>query len=515
MEMKFVDVTERTTQGARSGKKKLKDASKGNSPRSYSSSLSSSSSSSSQPALGNAVVRHERPPHELLPFPTFNFSIPPESVAQVFFFRHYSITGSIRLYEMQNSPAMSALKMMGIVAVGMAGLAISKQDPGVMALARRKYGSTLLSINEAIKIRSEVVKESTVAAVTLMARFEIIACQDPFTQEGWICHLQGAAIMLRHWTQDDWDKVTNPQSPRTFLHFFYMMAMGWIIQRMPVLAHIREIVRSSPLFRADAELEPATHLFNIVCRLADLHSSSNGRGQANRVAEKIATAMAIETELLAWESDLPEEWTYSHAENKLDAAYGPSCHVYACPWQSYIWSHYRICRCITHAVLQQSLDTFTLPVTEAHPALIEACDSQKEASRVIQAAMMREFRASMPYILDFYDKSKGSSNLFRRHSGVFGLLASIQAMMGVADVCERDAGWLLPADRGLRLLSSSCVVGRPFASRTRRSTWPSKAARGGEDTLGKFRDNLRGQLRVTTCVKSCIKSRGKFRKSSL
>lgn len=74
---------------------------------------------------------------------------------------------------MQKDSAMSALKMMGIVAVGMAGLAVSRQDPDIMALARRKYGSTLLSINEAIKSREEVGKESTVAAVTLLAKFEV------------------------------------------------------------------------------------------------------------------------------------------------------------------------------------------------------------------------------------------------------------------------------------------------------------------------------------------------------
>lgn len=68
---------------------------------------------------------------------------------------------------------MSTLKMMGIVAVGMAGLAISKRDHGVMALARAKYGSTLLSINDAITVREEVAKESTLAAVTMMARFEV------------------------------------------------------------------------------------------------------------------------------------------------------------------------------------------------------------------------------------------------------------------------------------------------------------------------------------------------------
>lgn len=218
--------------------------------------------------------------------------------------------------------------------------------------------------------------------------------------------------------------------------------MGWIIKRVPVLAHIREVARSSPVFQADAELEPATRLFDIVCRLADLHSSSNGRDQANQLAEKISTAMSIERELVAWEADLPDKWTYSDAENKFDAAYGPSCHVYACPWQSYIWSHYRICRRITNALLRRYLDTLALPVTGAHHALIETCDSQKKASREVQAAMMRDFRASMPYILDFYDKSKGTGSLFRRHSGVFGLLASIQAMMGVAEVCDQDARWL-------------------------------------------------------------------------
>lgn len=169
METKFVDVTERTTQGAKKGKRKgLKNASDCN--LSYAFSSSSSSSSSSQSSI-TTVVRQKQQ-HELLPSPTFNFPIPPESVAQVFFFRHYSIAGSIRLHELRRA-TMSSLKMMGIVAVGMAGLAVSKQDSGVMALARAKYGSTLRSINEAIKVREEVAKESTLGAVTLLARFEV------------------------------------------------------------------------------------------------------------------------------------------------------------------------------------------------------------------------------------------------------------------------------------------------------------------------------------------------------
>ncbi|KAL7970694.1 hypothetical protein HDV63DRAFT_394289 [Trichoderma sp. SZMC 28014] len=487
MEMKFVDVTTRTTRGARAARKKLKDTSERSQSHSYTSSpsSSSSSSSSSQPALANAVLGQKQQQQELLPFPTFNFSIPPESVAQVFFFRHYSITGSIRHYEMQKDSAMSALKMMGIVAVGMAGLAVSRQDPDIMALARRKYGSTLLSINEAIKSREEVGKESTVAAVTLLAKFEIIACQDSSTQEAWICHLQGAAIMLRQWTKDDWDRVKSPQTPRTFLHFFFMLAMGSIIKRVPAAAHVRQIVESTPLFKADAEMEPATRLFGITCNLADLHSASNETEGVNHLAEKISAAMSIEKELLAWKSELPERWKYSSGENKLDKAYGSSCHVYANPWHSYIWNHYRICRRTTHAVLLDYLETLALPVTQAHPALIDACASQKEASREIQAAMMRDLRASMPYILDFYDKSKEDSRLFPHHSGVFGLLASIQAMMGVADVYEEDAEWLCVMCRGAGV-AQVCTAS---PSRVKLGVNPGVKLRGKSG--GKFREICR------------------------
>lgn len=236
------------------------------------------------------------------------------------------------------------------------------------------------------------------------------------------------------------------------LHLNFLQAMGSIIKRMPAAAHIRQIVQTSPLFNADDELEPAARLFDIICDLAELHSASNEADEVNHIAEKISAAMTIEKELLAWKSDLPERWMYSSGENKLDKAYGPSCHVYACPWQSYIWNHYRICRRMTHSVLLHYLGTLALPVTQVHPALIDACASQREASRKIQAAKMRDLRASMPYILDFYDKSKGNSRLFPQHSGVFGLLASIQAMIGVESVCKEDAKWL-------------CVMCRYIASR--------------------------------------------------
>jgi hypothetical protein len=75
---------------------------------------------------------------------------------------------------------------------------------------------------------------------------------------------------------------------------------------------------------------------------------------------------------------------------------------------------------------------------------MEAYTSQQKASRNIRSAMLRDVRASMPYILGLYDMRKGNNSLSPEHSGVFGLLGSIQALVAVAgeDICREDAGWL-------------------------------------------------------------------------
>ncbi len=59
------------------------------------------------------------------------------------------------------------------IAVGMAALANSKKDPGLMVLARAKYGSSLRLIANALRSPAESSKENTIAAVFLMSMFEV------------------------------------------------------------------------------------------------------------------------------------------------------------------------------------------------------------------------------------------------------------------------------------------------------------------------------------------------------
>ncbi|OPB41414.1 hypothetical protein A0O28_0081330 [Trichoderma guizhouense] len=152
--------------GTQDGKKKKKQKKRSNPNDSDTTANKASSSSSSA----------RRQQHgELLSLPRFNFSIPTESVAQVFFFRHYSMTGANKFYAIQSATGLPTAKMLGIWAVGLAGVANSERDHGVMALARTKYGLTLHSINDAIQKREEATTECTVGAVVMMAMFEFVA----------------------------------------------------------------------------------------------------------------------------------------------------------------------------------------------------------------------------------------------------------------------------------------------------------------------------------------------------
>ncbi|KAL7906370.1 hypothetical protein GGI35DRAFT_457962 [Trichoderma velutinum] len=386
---------------------------------------------------------------ELLPLPRFNFSIPTESVAQVFFFRHYSMAGANRLYAMQGATSLPTAKMLGVWAVGLAGVANSERDHGVMALARAKYGLTLQSINDAIQKRGEAARQSTVGAVVMMAMFEIIACQDCSSLEAWVCHVQAAATLIRHWSEDDWKKAIDA---RAFLHFFYLLVMSCLIRRVPVPAHILELSRSSPAFISDKDLLPARQLFSTICMIADLYSSEN-TNQVTEITEMVSRAMSIEDELLSWESNLPHTCRYTDP----DKAHGHSHHFYTCCWQAYVWNQYRTCRILVHTMLLQYLDSLALPVTQAHPALRAAYTSQQEASRRILATMMLDIRGSVSYILGLYETTKASNSLSPEHSGVFGLLGSMQVLIGVADIGGDDADWLCEM---LELMGSRWGIGQ-------------------------------------------------------
>lgn len=248
-------------------------------------------------------------------------------------------------------------------------------------------------------------------------------------------------------------------------------------------AHIYAL-RSSPEFAADADIVPAVRLFGILCELTALHSHSHsgrdmdgggGGGVVVQMTAKVAMAMRLEDALVAWAAALPDLWKYTTTrdDDAPDEVYGDARHEYACAWQAYVWNHWRICRILVHTILLRCLDALALPVTNAHAALVEAYTAQQTMSRAIVSAMLADVRASVRYLLGLYDVARGCASLSPEQSGVFGLLGSIQALMGVVDVRGEDAGWMgsMLEVMGERLgMGQACVLGRHLRA-TRGLCW--------------------------------------------
>lgn len=107
--------------------------------------------------------------------PSYALSMPIEFVAQAFFFNTYAIVGPTCPHAARHSSQGLANNLLNITAVGMAGLANSKKDPGLMVLARAKYESSLGLIKKALQNPAAASKETTIAAAFMMSMFEVLA----------------------------------------------------------------------------------------------------------------------------------------------------------------------------------------------------------------------------------------------------------------------------------------------------------------------------------------------------
>lgn len=116
------------------------------------------------------------PPYQSLqsqPSPSQAFSISVESQAQAFFFNTYAIVGPTCPFSEKRHLRRPSTDLVSITAVGMAGLANLKQDSSLMVLARIKYQSSLRLIKKFLQNPPDTLKERTVAAVFMMALFEV------------------------------------------------------------------------------------------------------------------------------------------------------------------------------------------------------------------------------------------------------------------------------------------------------------------------------------------------------
>lgn len=93
------------------------------------------------------------------------------------------------------STSLQAMKA-GVVSVGMAMLSRIRRSRSLKLGAEKEYGNALRLMNTAVSDVREARANPTLAAVLLLAIFEVITSRAPRNIENWINHIRGAAALL-------------------------------------------------------------------------------------------------------------------------------------------------------------------------------------------------------------------------------------------------------------------------------------------------------------------------------
>jgi len=97
------------------------------------------------------------------------------------------------IFHTNNNQMISAC----IKAVGLASLANIRSEKRILTQARKQYVDSLRLVNNALRVPSEAMQDSTLLGVMLLSLFEQITCVDGQFLHIWTQHVNGAALLVK------------------------------------------------------------------------------------------------------------------------------------------------------------------------------------------------------------------------------------------------------------------------------------------------------------------------------
>ncbi|KAL2785171.1 hypothetical protein BJX66DRAFT_315434 [Aspergillus keveii] len=332
-----------------------------------------------------------------------------EEIASKYFFTNFNITRNKPVALPEPWLASSPCGLDSVTSVGLAAMAIIRQDPHMMALARRRYSAALRHLALAVQDPLEVTKGPTTTTSFNMSMFEMIISDGPDTAYEWLKHIRGTTALMR--------VVQFPFANAIFavkgcLQVCFTIAVASLISETPVPPYVINVPRSFSYPGIYAEIPPIIELFSLLSRLVNLYILAKQIG--NNSPRDLSSALSdIDEDLVSWTARLPSVWTGdpNTGSKLLD---GPE----STNWLPRLWGYYRLCRVITHQVI----------LDNAHWSL-----GKEELSREIISRMSHEIYASIPSMLRKPALGSCTGVCLGLTSDVFFLITILQALLKVTD----------------------------------------------------------------------------------
>ncbi|KAL3457520.1 hypothetical protein BJX64DRAFT_16475 [Aspergillus heterothallicus] len=362
---------------------------------------SSSSSSSSSISSGRSS-----------PLSSLNMVTPTtyvEEIACKYFFTNFNITRTTPFAIPEPWLLGSACGIDSVTSVGLAAMAIIRQDPHMMALARRTYSGALRHLARAVQDPQEVTKGPTTTTSFNMSMFEMIISDGPDTAYEWLKHIRGTTALMRV-VRFPMMKPHSIYAKKGCLQVSFTIAVGSLISETPIPSYLIDVVKSFTRTDLHMELTPIVELFSLLSRLVNLYIMVK-QAEDHSASDLTFALTDIDDDLVNWTTRLPPVWTGdpSAGSDLLDGPETPN-------WLPRLWGYYRLCRIITHQVI----------LDNAHRS-----PGKEEVSREIVSRMSNEIYASIPSMLRKPAMADCMGVCVGLTSDVFFLVTILQALLKV------------------------------------------------------------------------------------
>ncbi|GES62315.1 C6 finger domain protein [Aspergillus terreus] len=300
----------------------------------------------------------------------------------------------------EGSPSQQAMQA-SLVSVGSAMLSRIRQSGSLKIDAERDYGHALQLLTAAVMDEEEAKTNATLAAVLLLAIFEVVTSRTPRTIEKWTSHIYGAAALLE---LRGAEQLQDEDGLKLFVQLRFQIITSCLQRAAHVPRSVLECAKIAMYLRPQTEAY-GDRLITIAGRLSNLRADINRKMRTDQ-REILSAAYAIEAELMAWVAGLPPEFMYTVVEHpspdpfanmlgRTDSPCGNRYHIYHDLWLAHSWNQYRCARIIVSEIILGCLRrlSFRSPAMAISGELQNHCTRLRSSTR----ELARDICATVPF----------------------------------------------------------------------------------------------------------------------
>ncbi|KAF5975352.1 hypothetical protein FBULB1_7413 [Fusarium bulbicola] len=256
-------------------------------------------------------------------YPWFRLAVTPEDQALHFFFHHYVVPESGRspthpdCHGIIYKRATEAGYLGNLInAVGLAGLAYSKNAPTLVNSARQAFSCALRGICAVLVDPTEAASDQMLVAVMLLALYEKTITLHPNADSSpWSRHVDGALALMQ---LRGASQLRNRIGRSIFLHLRTEILIDCLQRGLPVPKVLIDFMAEARGNETEQEA-PAALLADIVVNVcAAILLTEEHVTDERTLSSRISRLLSIDADLKDWAQMLPAEYRYKTRTNPSD-----------------------------------------------------------------------------------------------------------------------------------------------------------------------------------------------------